>query len=327
MVSNRNEAVEVSGIFRRNRIRAVSLALAVLASSSAIGATTLEKIARSGTIALGYQIAPPFSYQDEAGNRIGYSIDICMKIVDAIKRDLKRPDLAVKFVPVTSVTRYPALVDGQIDIECANTPNTAEDRKRVAFTIPTFMAVTRLMAREGSNIKSIHDLGSKTVVTIWGSNIEKTFVDLNSRFTLRASNLITNDFDGSFSVMETDSADAFVMDDVLLKLMQSASKSKTKYAIANSALSIQPLSLMMRKDDPEFKKLVDTEVARVITKGEIYPIYKKWFESLIPPFQINPMYQKWGAIEAPRAPINLNLPMVYMLRDSFKVPSDWVPET
>ena len=309
-----------------NRLRAACLTLALLVSSSAIAATTLEKIAQDGAIKLGYQIAPPFSYLDEAGNRIGYSIDICMKVVDAIKRDLKRPDLAVKFVPVTSVTRYPALIDGQIDLECANTPNRADDRRRVAFTIPTFMAVTRLMVREGSSIKTIYDLKDKTVVTIWGSNIEKTFDQMNSKLTLRASNLITNDFDGSLSVMETNTADAFMMDDVLLKLMQAASKNKTKYVITKGDLAIQPLSLMLRKDDPDFKKLVDGEVTRVITKGEIYPMYKKWFESPIPPNQLNPMYTQWADMMKQTTPINLNLPMVYMLRDSFKVPTDWVPE-
>ena len=188
------------------------------------------------------------------------------------------------------------------------------------------MAVTRLMVREGSSIKTIYDLKDKTVVTIWGSNIEKTFDQMNSKLTLRASNLITNDFDGSLSVMETNTADAFMMDDVLLKLMQAASKNKTKYVITKGDLAIQPLSLMMRKDDPEFKKIVDTEVTRIITKGEIYPLYKKWFESSIPPVQINPMYQKWSEMETPPNEINLNLPMVYMLRDSFKVPTDWVPE-
>lgn len=309
-----------------NCTRALCLTLAVLLSPAAISATTLERIAQNGAVTLGYQIAPPFSYLDESGNRIGYSIDICVKIVDAIKHELKRPDLAVKFVPVTSVTRFAALTEGQIDIECANSPSTAEDRKRVAFTIPTFMAVTRLMVREGSNIKTIYDLKDKTVVTIWGSNIEKTFDQMNSKLTLRASNLITNDFDGSLSVMETNTADAFIMDDVLLKLMQAASKNKTKYVITKGDLAIQPLSLMMRKDDPEFKKLVDTEVTRIITKGEIYPMYKKWFESMIPPFQISPMYQKWAEIQTPPNQINLNLPMVYMLRDSFKVPTDWVPE-
>ena len=320
------EFAEAGRISVIRRLRAVFLMLAVMLSGSAVATSTLDKIAQNGTISLGYQNAPPFSYVDKSGSRIGYSIDICMKIVDAIKRDLKRPDLVVKFVPVTSVTGYPALTDGQIDIECANTPNTAKDRKRVAFTIPTFMAVTRMMVRGGSNIQTIYDLKDKTVVTIWGSNIEKTFDQMNSRFTLRASNLMTVDFDGSLSLMGTNKVDAFIMDDVLLKLMQAASINKTKYTITKGDLAIQPLSLMMRKDDPEFKKLVDTEVTRIITKGEIYAIYKKWFESLIPPFQISPMYPDWAEIETPPDKIKLNLPMVYMLRDSFKVPTDWVPE-
>lgn len=321
-----NEFAGVRSVSAFNGVRSLCLAIAVLASSSAIAAGTLEKIAQKGSITLGYQLAPPFSYLDEAGNVIGYSIDICHKVVEAVKHELKRPDLTVKYVPVTSITRYPALVGGDIDLECANTPSTTESRKKVAFTIPTFMAVTRLMVREGSSVKTIYDLKDKTAVTIWGSNIEKTFDQMNTKLTLRASNLIVNDLDGALSVMETNAADAFIMDDVLLKLMQAASNNKTKYVITKGDLAIQPLSIMQRKDDPEFKKLVDAEVTRVITKGEIYPMYKKWFESPIPPNQLNPMYTQWADMMKQTKPINLNLPMVYMLRDSFKVPTDWVPE-
>lgn len=139
------------------------------------------------------------------------------------------------------------------------------------------------------------------MVTIWGSNIEKGSDETNAKFTLRASNLITNDFEGAFSVMETDKADAFIMEDVLLYTMLAASKNKTKYVVTKDALNIQPLSLMLRKDDPAFKKVVDTEVTRVIVQGEIYSIYQKWFESPTPPRQLN-----------------LKLPMPYVLRDSFK---------
>ena len=321
-----NEFAGVRGVTVSNGVRTLCLVMALLTSSTAIAAGTLETVAQKGSITLGYQLAPPFSYLDEAGNVIGYSIDICHKVVEAVKQELKRPDLTVKYVPVTSITRFPALTNGEIDLECANTPSTAESRKRVAFTIPTFMAVTRLMVREGSSVKTIYDLKDKTAVTIWGSSMEKTFDQMNSKLTLRASNLIANDLDGALSVMETNAADAFIMDDVLLKLMQAASKNKTKYVITKGDLAIQPLSLMLRKDDPEFKKLVDGEVTRVIVKGEIYPMYKKWFESPIPPNQLNPMYTQWADIMKQTKPINLNLPMVYMLRDSFKVPTDWVPE-
>ncbi len=321
-----NEFAGMRGIPAFSRACTLCATLALLVSSPAIAAGTLEKVAQKGSITLGYQLAPPFSYLDEAGNVIGYSIDVCQKVVEAVKHELKRPDLVVKYAPVTSITRFPALIDGEIDLECANTPSTAESRKKVAFTIPTFMAVTRLMVRENGNIKTIYDLKDKTAVTIWGSNMEKTFDQMNSKLTLRASNLIANDLDGALSVMETNAADAFIMDDVLLKLMQAASKNKTKYVITKGDLAIQPLSLMLRKDDPEFKKLVDAEVTRVITKGEIYPMYKKWFESPIPPNQLNPMYTQWADMMKQTTPINLNLPMVYMLRDSFKVPTDWVPE-
>ena len=188
---------------------------------------------------------------------------------------------------------------------CANTPSTAVDRKRVAFTIPTFIAVTRLMVRENSNIKNIYDLKDKTVVTIWGSNIEKTFDQMNAKFTLRASNLITNDFDGALSVMETNTADAFMMDDVLLKLMQAASKNKTKYVITKGDLAIQPLSLMMRKDDPGFKKLVDGALAKAMTPGEAEAIYKKWFTQPIPP-----------------KGLNLNFPLSEAMQKLYKAPND-----
>lgn len=277
--------------------------------TGAAQAGTLDKVAQTGVLTLGYQLAPPFSYEVDAQAPIGYSIDICLKVAEAVKRELKRPDIAVKYVKVSPVSRYPALMNGDIDLECANSANTAENRKRVAFTIPTFIAVTRLMVREDSKIKSVYDLANTTVVTIWGSNIEKVFDKLNAQRTLRASNLITNDYDGSLSVMETNKADAFIMDDVLLYTMQAASKNPTKYVITQDVLNIEPLSLMLRKDDPAFKKLVDAEVTRVIIQNEIYPIYRKWFESPIPPQQLN-----------------LKLPMVYMLRDSFKVPTDWAPE-
>jgi len=290
-------------------VRAHCAALALLLSCSAHAATgTLEKIAQSGVMTIGYQLAPPFSYQDDKQRPIGYTIDICMKVVEAIKRETKRSDLTVKYAVVTPVTSFTTLINGEIDLECANTANTSAHRMRAAFTIPTFISVTRLMVRDGSNIRSIYDLNGKTVNTTWGSRGEVIFDELNLNRTLHGSNLITNDFDGSFSIMETDKADAFITDDVLLYSMRAASQNPSKYVVTKDALTLESLSLMFRKDDPAFKKLVDTEVARIITQGEIYPIYRKWFESPIPPKQIN-----------------LKLPMDYLLRDSFKTPTDWVP--
>ena len=311
----------------RNIARTGCIGLMTLLSLNVLAAGTLDRIGQTGTIRLGYQVTPPFSYLDAPkAPPIGYSIDLCMKVVEVVKQQLKRDNLKVTFVEVTPVSRVPMLVKGEIDIECANTPNTAGTHKDAAFTIPTFMAVTRMMVRDGSNIKTLPDLDKKTVVTIWGSNIEKIFDQTNDRLSLGASNVIVNDFDGAFSIMATNKADAFMLDDVLIKMMQALSSNKTKYKIVGGALAVQPLALMFRKDDADFKRLVDAEITRIIIKGEIYSIYKKWFESPIPPNKLSPMYKQWADIQTPGGQINLRLPMVYELRDSFKVPSDWVPD-
>lgn len=296
-------------IFFPTPIRVVAASLAVLMSFPA-QAVTLDKIAQTGTITLGYrESSPPFSYLDEAKNPIGYSIDICMKVVEAIKRELKRPNLTVKFVPVTSASRMKAVISDEVDLECGSTTSTAERRKEVAFTIPTFVAATRLMVREGGSIKSIYDLVGKTVVTTGGTSSEKLFTDLNESRTLRAKLVLTKDHSESLAMLETGKADAFIMDDVLLYSLRAGSKEPDKYAITRDALTIEPLSIMLRKDDPAFKKIVDTEVTRVILQGEINAMYRKWFDSPIPPKQIN-----------------LKIPMSFILRDSFKTPTDWLPK-
>ena len=290
-------------------VRACCVALALLVTGSAQAAGTLEKIAQTGSVLVGYRdSSPPFAYQDENKRPIGYSVDICMKVLDAIKREIKRPDLNVKYVPVSSASRIPAIVAGEIDIECGSTTNTAERRKQVSFTIPTFIAATRFLVRENSKIQGINDLDGKTVVTTKGSSQEKLFNDLNVSRTLRAKLELSKDFDEAFAMVDAGKADAFIMDDIILYGLRAGSSDPAKFAITRDALTIEPLAIMMRKDDASFKKLVDAEVTRIISQGEITQIYRKWFESPIPPKQVN-----------------LKMPMSYMLRDSFKAPTDWLP--
>ncbi len=297
---------------QRDRKTSAKFILALAAVSIAIpgyAAGTLEKVAQTGTIILGYrESAPPFSYVDDKNQPIGYSIDICVKIVDAVRRELKRPDIAVKYVPVSTAKRIPALLAGEIDLECATTTNTAERRKQVAFTIPTFIAAMRVMAKETSGIASINDLAGKTVVATQGTTGERLINDYNKNLALRATLVQGKSDDESFALLEAGKAVAFLTDDVILYSQRATSKTPEAYAISRDPLTIEPLAIMLRKDDPGFKKLVDTEVSRVITRGEIQGLYRKWFESPIPPHQYN-----------------LKMPMSYMLRDSFKAPTDWVP--
>ncbi len=293
--------------------RALSISLCVLpgliAALPARAEGTLDKIARTGTLTLGYrESSSPFSYLGSDKRPIGYSIDVCEKIVEAVKRELKRPVLAVKYVPVSSSTRMTHLVSGEIDLECGSTTNTAERRKQVAFTIPTFIAATRLLTKKDSGITAFDDVAGKTVITTQGTSSEQFFNERNEARKLHAKLVLGKDHAASFALLEAGTGVAFLMDDVLLYSLRAASKDPGGYVITKDALTIEPLAVMLRKDDAPFKKLVDTEVARMITQGEIQGVYKKWFESPIPPNQIN-----------------MKMPMSYMLRDSFKMPTDWLP--
>ena len=297
------------GFLLRNRHTIGFLCGAIALSPLALAAPTLDKIAKSGTIVLGYRdAAAPFAYLDDNKRPIGYSIDICLKIVDAVKRELKRSDLSVKYIPVSAANRLTALTADEIDLECGSTTSTPERRKQVASTIPTFVASARLLVAANSGIKSIYDLNGKTVVTTKGTSSETLFNELNKNHTLRATLILGNDHNESFSILEAGKAKAFIMDDVLLATLRASSKAPDNYVLTRDPLTIEALSIMLRKDDAPFKKLVDNELHRAITQGEINVLYRKWFESPIPPKQIN-----------------LKMPMSYLLRDSFKSPTDWLP--
>lgn len=280
---------------------------AISAQAAAVDAVT-DRIARSGVVAIGYRdSSPPFSYLDQDRRPIGYSIEICHRIVDAMRQSLKRP-LEVRYVPVTSATRMEAVIRGEVDLECGTTTSTAERRQKVAFTVPTYIATTALLVRSGSGIGSIGDLGGKTVVTTRGTTAEKIFRDANERRSLRASLVEAKDHAESFSVLQAGKADAFIMDDVLLYSLRAASGTPERFEVTRDKLNIEPLAIMFSKEDPALKRIIDQEVSRLVVEGEIQKIYRRWFESPIPPKNVN-----------------LSLPMSYLLRDSFKAPTDWLP--
>lgn len=280
---------------------------AIIAPATAADAVT-DRIARSGVVAIGYRdSSPPFSYLDQDRRPIGYSIEICHRIVDAMRQSLKRP-LDIRYVPVTSATRMEAVMRGEVDLECGTTTSTAERRQKVAFTVPTYIATTALLVRSGSGIGSIGDLGGKTVVTTRGTTAEKIFRDANERRSLRASLVEAKDHAESFSVLQAGKADAFIMDDVLLYSLRAASGTPERYEVTRDKLNIEPLAIMFSKEDPALKRIIDQEVSRLVVEGEIQKIYRRWFESPIPPKNVN-----------------LALPMSYLLRDSFKAPTDWLP--
>ncbi len=289
----------------------LALLCLALAAPTASASGTLEKIAKSGTLVLGHRDASaPLSYVDDTTQKpLGYMLDICYKIADALKRELKRPDIAIKHELVVSSTRIKSLVDGKIDLECGSSTSTQDRLKEVAFSIPPYLDLGRVLTRKSVGVNSIYDLAGKTITTTRGTSYEKMVNELNANRSLHAKVILAKDHEEAFEYLEQGKADAFVMKEVILASLKAGSKNPDSYVFAREVLEIQPTAIILRKDDPAFKKIVDGEILRLIQTGEINAIYRKWFESPIPPQQIN-----------------LKLPMSYLLRDSFKSPTDWVPK-
>jgi glutamate/aspartate transport system substrate-binding protein len=249
---------------------------------------TLKKIKDSGAITLGHrEVSMPFSYYDDNQKVIGYAMDLCHKIVDAVKKDLKVDKLEVKLNPVTSSTRIPLIANGTVDLECGSTTNNLDREKQVSFTITHFVTANRFVSKKASGFKTVDDLKGKTIVSTSGTTNIKQITEINAAKNLGMTILAAKDHSEAFLMVETDRAAAFVMDDIILYSLVSIAKAPADYVINADALSVEPYGIMMRKDDAPFKKVVDAEMTRIYKSGEITAIYEKWFQKPIPPKGIN----------------------------------------
>jgi glutamate/aspartate transport system substrate-binding protein len=273
----------------------VSKLLAILISAGFVAGAaqaqesgTLKKIKDSGTITLGVRDSSiPFSYLDDKQSYQGYSIDLCMKAVTAIQKHLGMTALNVKMQPVTSATRIPLMANGTVDLECGSTTNNLERQKQVAFAPTTFITANRLLAKKSSNIKSLNDMKGKTLVSTSGTSNLKQLTQLNAERNLGMNIVAAKDHAEAFLMVETGRAVAFGMDDILLASLAASSKNPSEYSITQEALSVEPYGIMLRRDDPGFKKVVDDAIINVFKSGEINRIYGKWFQAPIPPKGIN----------------------------------------
>ena len=267
---------------------------------------TLKKIKDSGTITLGHRdTSIPFSYYDDKQQVIGYAMDICMKIVDAVKAELKMPNLKVVLNPVTSATRIPLMANGTIDLECGSTTNNLDRQKQVSFTNTHFVTANRYVAKKASNIQKLSDLKGKTVVSTAGTTNIKWLTEENGKQNLGMNILTAKDHAEAFLMVETDRAAAFFMDDILLYSLVASSKAPADYVIGSEAYTVEPYGIMLRKDDPAFQKVVDNATAQLYKSGAIMPIYTKWFLSTIPPKNVN-----------------LNVPVSAPLKNEFANPTN-----
>jgi glutamate/aspartate transport system substrate-binding protein len=267
---------------------------------------TLKKIKDTGSITVGHRESSiPFSYLDDKQQPIGYAMDLCMKVVDAVKSELKMPNLKVNLQPVTSSNRIPLLQNGTIDMECGSTTNSVARQQQVAFGPTYFVINVTAAVKKNSNINALADLNGKTVSTTSGTTSVPLLKAYKKTENAQVNEIYGKDHAESFLLMADDRAAAFVMDDILLAGQIANAKRPADYKILPESLRQEPYSMMLRKDDPQFKALVDKTIGNVMKSGEIEKIYAKWFTSPIPP-----------------KGINLNFPMTPPLREAFKNPND-----
>ena len=288
-------------------LRVPALVVSVLGLAWSAQAGQLEKIRAAGEITIAHRNASiPFSYLDADGKPIGYAMDVCIKLADAIRRELKMPALPIKHLLVTSDTRIPAIRDGSATLECGSTTNNAERRKQVAFTIPHFIAASRLLVRSNSGIDSLQKLAGKSVASTEATSPLARLKALNADQSLHLKIVEAPDHAQAMALLADGNAAAFAMDDVLLAGLRANQPRPGDFALVGKPMTIEPYAIMLPRD-AALKKVVDDEMRRIIQSGEINTLYAKWFQAPI----------------APRG-INLGLPMPYMLRDAFKYPSDRV---
>jgi glutamate/aspartate transport system substrate-binding protein len=266
----------------------LSLCLLAVGLARAEESPTLRKIREAGVITLGYrESSVPFSYLDTSQRPVGYSMAICDRIVDAVKARLKLRDLERRYVPLTSATRVPMVANGTVDLECGVTTNNLERQKQVAFTVTTFVAASRLVSRKSAPVLKLEDLRGKVVTSTVGTTSLKHLQELYTGRRLDMSIVAARDDPDAFRLVETGRADAYAMDDVLLRGTVALSRNPGDYVISEEALSVEPYGIMLAKGDPEFKRLADEAITGLFRSGEIHRLYRQWFQSPIPPNGVN----------------------------------------
>jgi glutamate/aspartate transport system substrate-binding protein len=263
-------------------ILAAALVIAFAAGPAAAAnlTGTLQKINASGTIVLGYrQVSPPFSFMDKDNRPQGYSIDLCLRIVEAVKQKLARPDLTVKYVPLTAEDRLAKVAAGTVDIECGNTTNALSFEEQVDFTNMTFVTGASLLLPAGSSIQSVGDLGGKRVTVVEHTTTETSLRDRLQQQHIDAKVIPVKDHDQGVKLLEKGETDAHAGDETVLVGLARAAKDPTKFAIAPELFTYEPYALPIRRNDADFRLVANRVLAQLYRTGQITQVYEKWFGS------------------------------------------------
>ena len=288
-------------------VSAALLATAFTAATAlAQESATLKKAKDTGVLTLGHRESSiPFSYYNDQQQVIGYSQELMLKAVDGVKEQLKLAKLDTKLMPVTSANRITLVQNGTIDIECGSTTNNLERQKQVGFSTTIFVIGTKLMTKKDSGIKDFPDLAGKNVVTTAGTTSERLLRKMNEEKQMKMNIISAKDHGEAFLTLETGRAVAFMMDDALLYGEMAKAKKPGDWIVTGTAQSKEAYGCMVRKDDPEFKKVIDAALTRAMTSGEAEKIYAKWFMNPIPP-----------------KGLNLSMPLSDEMKALYKAPND-----
>ena len=271
--------------------------------------TVLERVAAGGKLVLAHRESSiPFSYLDGDKKPVGYALDLCFKIAEAVRKKTGAKNMAIELLMVTPSNRIDTVAQGKADMECGSTTNNAERRQKVGFTIPHFITGARLLVKANAGIERMEDLQGKKVVSTKSTTPLKALEQVNRDRGLNLKIIEAPDHAKAIDMVESGEAEAFAMDDVLLFGLAANRAKPEALKVVGKFLTTEPLAIMLPKNDPEFKKLVDDEMRRLIVSREIYPIYDKWFLNPIPPRNTP-----------------LKMPVSYLLRDFWKFPTDQVP--
>jgi glutamate/aspartate transport system substrate-binding protein len=270
------------------RLSIVAAVLGLFSLQALAQDSTLKKIKDTGSITIGHRDASvPFSYYDDKQQPIGYAMDLCHRIVDAVKAELKMPGLKTNYQLVTSANRIPLMANGTIDLECGSTTNNVARQEQVGFTMTHFVTANRWVFKKSANLNKLSDLKGKTIVSTAGTTNIKQMTELNTAQNLGMNIISANGHPEAFQMVETGRAVAFAMDDILLAGLAASARNPKDYAISSEATSVEPYGIMLRKDDKAFKAVVDKAMSDIYKSGQINAIYSKWFEKPIPPKNIN----------------------------------------
>jgi len=270
-------------------VRAALPCLALLQPAAAqVAQPTLDKIQSANFMAIGYREASvPFSYMDAHSTVIGFSQDICNKVIDAVKLKLGRPNLPVRYIPVTSQNRIPLVQNGTADLECGVTTHLKSREQQVTFSNTFFIATTRLLTRKDSGIHDFSDLVGRTVLTNQATTSERILRRMNLEKQMNMRIISAKDYGEGRAMLESGHAVAYMMDDVLLAGTRSLTAHPSDWVIVGTPQSSEAYGFMMRNGDPAFRQLVNDTMSALMTSGAIDALYTKWFERPVPPKGIN----------------------------------------